>query len=58
MTPRPLASQLHFLNRFGGEGTPYESLHTVVICGVKPWFDAFVGVHRGGKDGDSKMGER
>ncbi|KAE9394324.1 dynein heavy chain protein 2 [Gymnopus androsaceus JB14] len=55
----PLATQLHFLNLFGGEETPYESLHAVVSCGVKPWFDAFVGSRErgGGKDGgDTKMG--
>lgn len=51
-----LANQLHFLNLFGGEETPYESLHAVVSCGVKPWFDAFVGARGGGKDGDTKMG--
>lgn len=53
----PLASQLHFLNLFAGDETPYESLHAVVSCGVKPWFDAFVGSRGGGKDGgDTKMG--
>ena len=52
----PLFSQLHFLNLFGGEETPYESLHAVVSCGVKPWFDAFVGSRGGVKDNDSKMG--
>lgn len=52
----PLASQLHFLNLFGGDETPYESLHAVVSCGVKPWFDAFVGARGTGKDGDTKMG--
>ncbi|KXN89130.1 Dynein heavy chain, cytoplasmic [Leucoagaricus sp. SymC.cos] len=53
----PLATQLHFLNLFAGDETPYESLHAVVSCGVKPWFDAFVGSREGGKDdGDSKMG--
>ncbi|KAI9572528.1 dynein heavy chain, N-terminal region 1-domain-containing protein [Boletus coccyginus] len=52
----PLATQLHILNLFGGEETPYESLHAVVSCGVKPWFDAFVGARGVGKDGDSKMG--
>ncbi|KAF7327657.1 hypothetical protein MKEN_00345100 [Mycena kentingensis (nom. inval.)] len=56
----PLATQLHFLNLFGGDETPYESLHAVVSYGVKPWFDAFVG-SRGssaaGRDAaDSKMG--
>lgn len=54
----PLATQLHFLNLFGGDETPYESLHAVVSCGVKPWFDAFVGARGTGKDGgDTKMGE-
>ncbi|KAF8883831.1 dynein heavy chain, N-terminal region 1-domain-containing protein [Infundibulicybe gibba] len=52
----PLATQLHFLNLFGGDETPYESLHAVVSCGVKPWFDAFVGARGSGKDGDTKMG--
>jgi hypothetical protein len=52
----PLAAQLHFLNLFGGDETPYESLHAVVSCGVKPWFDAFVGTRAGAKDHDSKMG--
>ncbi|KAF7760646.1 hypothetical protein Agabi119p4_10055 [Agaricus bisporus var. burnettii] len=52
----PLATQLHFLNLFAGDETPYESLHAVVSCGVKPWFDAFVGSRGAGKDGDSKMG--
>jgi len=52
----PLATQLHILNLFGGDETPYESLHAVVSCGVKPWFDAFVGARGGGKDGDTKMG--
>ncbi|KAI6118603.1 dynein heavy chain, N-terminal region 1-domain-containing protein [Pisolithus croceorrhizus] len=52
----PLATQLHILNLFGGEETPYESLHAVVSCGVKPWFDAFVGARGTGKEGDTKMG--
>jgi dynein heavy chain 1 len=48
---------LHFLNLFGGDETPYESLHAVVSYGVKPWFDAFVGSRGAGRDsGDSKMG--
>ncbi|KAI6146694.1 dynein heavy chain, N-terminal region 1-domain-containing protein [Pisolithus tinctorius] len=51
----PLATQLHILNLFGGEETPYESLHAVVSCGVKPWFDAFVGARGSGKEGDTKM---
>ena len=41
--PRPLSTQLHPLNLFGGDATPYEFLHAVVSCGVRPWFDAFVG---------------
>src|SRR6266545_3320117 len=52
----PLSSQLHFLNLFGGDETPYQSLHAVVSSGVKPWFDAFVGARGSGKDGDTKMG--
>ncbi|KAA1475369.1 cytoplasmic dynein heavy chain 1 [Dentipellis sp. KUC8613] len=52
----PLATQLHILNLFGGDETPYESLHAVVSNGVKPWFDAFVGARGAGKDTDSKMG--
>ncbi|KAH9920337.1 cytoplasmic dynein heavy chain 1 [Fomitopsis serialis] len=52
-----LSTQLHVLNLFGGEDTPYESLHSVVSYAVKPWFEAFVGARHGGKDGgDSKMG--
>lgn len=53
----PLAQQLHFINLFGGDETPYESLHSLVSGAVKPWFDAFVGTRGGGKEGDSKMGE-
>ncbi|KZT24393.1 hypothetical protein NEOLEDRAFT_1094681 [Neolentinus lepideus HHB14362 ss-1] len=52
----PLAAQLHILNLFGGEETPYESLHALISNGVKSWFDAFVGARGGGKDGDGKMG--
>ncbi|THH07940.1 hypothetical protein EW145_g3047 [Phellinidium pouzarii] len=52
----PLVQQLHFINLFGGDETPYESLHSLVSGAVKPWFDAFVGARGGGKDGDSKMG--
>ncbi|KAI6101817.1 dynein heavy chain, N-terminal region 1-domain-containing protein [Pisolithus sp. B1] len=37
----PLATQLHILNLFSGEEMPYESLHAVMSCGVKPWFDVF-----------------
>jgi hypothetical protein len=29
----------------------------VVSCGVKPWFEAFVGARGTGKDGDTKMGK-
>ncbi len=53
----PLATQLHLLNLFGSDETPYESLHAVVSNGVKPWFDAFVGARGQGKDGDNKMGK-
>ena len=53
----PLAAQLHLLNLFGSDDTPYESLHAVVSNGVKPWFDAFVGARGQSKDGDNKMGE-
>ncbi|TFK18751.1 dynein heavy chain protein 2 [Coprinopsis marcescibilis] len=52
----PLATQLHFLNLFAGDDTPYESLHALVSHGVKPWFDAYVGSRGGGKEGDSKLG--
>ncbi|TFK48049.1 cytoplasmic dynein heavy chain 1 [Heliocybe sulcata] len=52
----PLAAQLHILNLFGGEETPYESLHALITNGVKSWFDAFVGARGGAKEGDSKMG--
>ena len=53
----PLSTQLHILNLFGGDETPYESLHAVVSGGIKPWFDAFVGTRAGGaRDGDGKMG--
>ncbi|KAH9983281.1 cytoplasmic dynein heavy chain 1 [Russula compacta] len=52
----PLATQLHLLNLFGSDETPYESLHAVVSNGVKPWFDAFVGARGQGKDSDNKMG--
>ncbi|KAJ7366479.1 dynein heavy chain, N-terminal region 1-domain-containing protein [Mycena albidolilacea] len=56
-TSTSLSTQLHFLNLFGGDETPYESLHAVVSYGVKPWFDAFVGARGAGRDsGDSKMG--
>ncbi|KZS90334.1 cytoplasmic dynein heavy chain 1 [Sistotremastrum niveocremeum HHB9708] len=51
-----LATQLQILNLFGGEETPYESLHAVVSSAIKPWFDAFVGARGGAKDGDGKMG--
>ncbi|THG97891.1 hypothetical protein EW026_g4197 [Hermanssonia centrifuga] len=52
----PLATQLHVLNLFGGDETPYESLHAVVSCAVKPWFEAFVGSRGAGKEGDTKGG--
>ena len=34
-------------------GNPYESLHAVMRCGVKPWFGVFVGVRGTGKEGDT-----
>ena len=52
----PLATQLHVLNLFGGDETPYESLHSVVSYAVKPFFEAFVGARGQGKEGDTKMG--
>lgn len=52
----PMPTQLHMLNLFGGEETPYESLHAVVSLAVKPWFEAFVGTRGGSKDTDSKIG--
>ncbi|KAH9927411.1 dynein heavy chain [Epithele typhae] len=53
----PLATQLHILNLFGSDETPYESLHALITCAMKPYFEAFVGSRGGGKDGgDSKMG--
>lgn len=52
----PLATQLHILNLFGGDETPYESLHSVVSYAVKPFFEAFVGSRGQGKEGDTKMG--
>ncbi|KAL1716082.1 dynein heavy chain [Schizophyllum commune] len=53
----PLVTQLHILNLFGGEETPYESLHAVVSHAVKPYFDAFVGARGANKEGgDAKMG--
>ena len=56
-TVAPLAAQLNITTLFGGEETPYESLHAVVSYAVKPWFDAFVGTRSGIKDGgDAKMG--
>ncbi|KIP08567.1 hypothetical protein PHLGIDRAFT_34940 [Phlebiopsis gigantea 11061_1 CR5-6] len=52
----PLATQLNVLNLFGGDETPYESLHSVVSYAVKPFFEAFVGARGQGKEGDTKMG--
>ncbi|KAG8897185.1 hypothetical protein FRB99_008380, partial [Tulasnella sp. 403] len=52
----PLAAQLHVVNLFGGDETPYESLHALVSQAVKPWFDAFVGARGSGKDADGKLG--
>jgi hypothetical protein len=57
--PRPTITSrrsFHILNLFGGDETPYESLHVVISSGIKPWFDAFLGTRGGGKYGDSKMG--
>ena len=57
-----LSIQLHLLNLFGGDETPYEFLHGVLSCGVKPWFDAFVGTKGQGKTrrgvgrGEAKLG--
>lgn len=51
-----MPTQLHMLNLFGGEETPYESLHAVVSLAVKPWFEAFAGTRGGSKDTDSKIG--
>ena len=52
----PLTSKLHFLNLFGDNKTPYKSLHMLVSCSMKPWFDAFIGTHANRKDGDTRMG--
>ena len=47
----PLSTQIYLLNLLGGDETPYESLHAVQSCSVKPWFDVFVGTRAGaGKD--------
>ncbi|KIJ91444.1 hypothetical protein K443DRAFT_115013, partial [Laccaria amethystina LaAM-08-1] len=51
--------QLHLLNLFGWDETPYESLHAAVSCGVKLSFDAFVGTRAGaggGGGGEAKLG--
>lgn len=53
----PMSTQLHILNLFGSDETPYESLHAVISGAMKPYFEAFVGARGGGKDGDSKMGQ-
>ncbi|KAH8825148.1 dynein heavy chain, N-terminal region 1-domain-containing protein [Flagelloscypha sp. PMI_526] len=55
----PLPQQIHFLNVNGGG--VYESVHTVISNGVKPWFDAFVGTKKSVSGGassaeDGKMG--
>ncbi|EDR00669.1 uncharacterized protein LACBIDRAFT_313060 [Laccaria bicolor S238N-H82] len=53
----PPSTQLHLLNLFGGDDTPYESLHAVVSYGVKSWFDAFVATRPGaGKDAGGGSG--
>ena len=47
-----LSAQLHLLNLFGADETPYESSHAVVSCRVKPRLDAFLGTRAGaGKNG-------
>ena len=43
----PLSTQLHLLNLFAGDETPYESLHAAVSCGFKPWFDTLSGPEQG-----------
>jgi Dynein heavy chain, N-terminal region 1 len=52
----PLTSQLHFQNLFGCNETLYESLHALVSCGVRPWFNAFIRAHTHRKDGDTRIG--
>jgi hypothetical protein len=54
----PLSTQLDLLNLFDGDEIPYEFLHAVISCGVKPQFDAFVGTKAGaGKDAGGGAGE-
>ncbi|KAI1790505.1 dynein heavy chain [Ganoderma leucocontextum] len=52
----PLATQLHIMNLFGSDETPYESLHALISSAMKPYFEAFALARGGGKDGDGKMG--
>lgn len=52
----PLAAQVNLLNLFGGENTPYESLHAVISQAVKPWFEAFAKAKSSGKVADSRLG--
>ena len=52
-----LSTQLHLFNLFGGEETPYESLHTMVSCGVELWFSAFVRTRAGAGKDEEGQGE-
>lgn len=52
----PLPPQLHLLNLFAGEESPYEGLHAMVSSAMKPWFEAFVGARGANKEGDGKLG--
>jgi hypothetical protein len=53
----PLPPQLHLLNLFAGEESPYEGLHAMVSSAMKPWFEAFVSARGANKDGDGKLGK-
>jgi hypothetical protein len=53
----PLPPQIHLLNLFAGEESPYEGLHAMVSSAMKPWFEAFVGARGANKDGDGKLGK-
>ena len=47
-----LSTQLHLLNLFGADETPYEASLAVVSCRIKPRPDAFLGTRaRAGKNG-------
>jgi hypothetical protein len=52
----PLPPQIHLLNLFAGEESPYEGLHAMVSSAMKPWFEAFVVARGVNKDGDGKLG--